>query len=116
MAAIAIPGHSADPGCCDSPCAVSARGTLTTKRSQGLIDDGAVMAWNGISHAAGSYPYAGNQRRHRAGGASEGLWIGRVRTGEGASDVVDGNARAEANSARGRASRAVIVNLANDAA
>ncbi len=116
VAAIAIPDHSAQPGWCDSPCAASARGILTAECSQRLIDDGAVMAWNGISHAAGSYPYAGNQRCRRAGGTSEGLWIGRVRTGEGASDGVDGNARAEANSARGRASRAVIVNLSKDAA
>src|ERR1039458_7682693 len=74
------------------------------------------MAGDAVGHATGCCAYAGNQRSGRPGDTAEGLRIGRIRAGERTPNSVNLNGRfIKSESSGGRSSRAVIVDLPQDA-
>ena len=79
-----------------------------------------MMAGNGIGDTAGGCPDAqqaqGTVRCCRSGNAAEDVRIGRIWTGEGASDCIDRYGVGESNSNRCPASGAVVIDLSQNAA
>ena len=110
-----IPGHAPQTGRRYGPGATARRGSLVTKSSRRLVEEGAVMAGDAVGHAAGCCAYARDQRIYRSGNASEGLWIGRIGAWERSPNVVNLNGRViKSESSGGPSSRAVIVDLPQD--
>src|SRR5271169_4842993 len=116
MTGALIPDHASQAGECDGTSTVATRGSLAAKSSRGLVEEGAVMARDCVRSAFRRYTYARDQRgRRRPGYATEHLRIGGIGARESAPHVVNRNARVESGSAGSRSTRAVIVDLAEDA-